>query len=173
VRIPACAELREARKDRGVSQRELAERAGVSQPLISRIENEDVDPRLSTLHRIAAAINQEEHIADDETVEVAVRDAVRRQREAERLTQGEVAEQAGVSQPLIARIEGHDVDPRASPFRSILDVFEGFSSADTQRADPGGGQSIDDTSANVSSDELPTERSESILQEIEASFEKV
>ncbi|MFB6194470.1 MAG: CBS domain-containing protein [Halobaculum sp.] len=40
------------------------------------------------------------------------------------LTQSEVADRAGVSQPLIARIEGGDVDPRLSTLRSIVEVLE-------------------------------------------------
>ncbi|AOW80012.1 XRE family transcriptional regulator [Halodesulfurarchaeum formicicum] len=39
-----------------MTQRELADRAEVSQPLIARIEGGDVDPRLSTLRRIVEAL---------------------------------------------------------------------------------------------------------------------
>ena len=40
------------------------------------------------------------------------------------LTQSELADQADVSQPLIARIEGGDVDPRLSTLRRIVDALE-------------------------------------------------
>jgi predicted transcriptional regulator len=40
------------------------------------------------------------------------------------LTQSELAERAEVSQPLIARIEGGDVDPRLSTLRRIVDAIE-------------------------------------------------
>ncbi|MEF8887448.1 MAG: CBS domain-containing protein [Haloarculaceae archaeon] len=40
------------------------------------------------------------------------------------LTQSELAERADVSQPLIARIEGGDVDPRLSTLRRIVDALE-------------------------------------------------
>jgi predicted transcriptional regulator len=40
------------------------------------------------------------------------------------LTQSEVAEMADVSQPLIARIEGGDVDPRLSTLRRIVEALE-------------------------------------------------
>jgi predicted transcriptional regulator len=40
------------------------------------------------------------------------------------LTQSELAEQADVSQPLIARIEGGDVDPRLSTLRRIVGALE-------------------------------------------------
>lgn len=53
--------LRDVRRMRlglGLTQKELADMAGVSQPLIARIENEDVDPRWSTLQRIIKALEQ-------------------------------------------------------------------------------------------------------------------
>jgi predicted transcriptional regulator len=40
------------------------------------------------------------------------------------LTQSELAEQADVSQPLIARIEGGDVDPRLSTLRRIVSALQ-------------------------------------------------
>ncbi|SDJ88683.1 Predicted transcriptional regulator with C-terminal CBS domains [Halovenus aranensis] len=40
------------------------------------------------------------------------------------LTQSELAENAEVSQPLIARIEGGDVDPRLSTLRRIVNALE-------------------------------------------------
>lgn len=40
------------------------------------------------------------------------------------LTQSELAEQASVSQPLIARIEGGDVDPRLSTLRRIVGALD-------------------------------------------------
>ncbi len=40
------------------------------------------------------------------------------------LTQSELAERADVSQPLIARIEGGDVDPRLSTLRRIVDALQ-------------------------------------------------
>ncbi|WP_435125819.1 CBS domain-containing protein [Halobaculum sp. D14] len=40
------------------------------------------------------------------------------------LTQSELADDADVSQPLIARIEGGDVDPRLSTLRRIVEALE-------------------------------------------------
>lgn len=40
------------------------------------------------------------------------------------LTQAELAERAAVSQPLIARIEGGDVDPRLSTLRRIVNALD-------------------------------------------------
>ena len=45
------------------------------------------------------------------------------------LTQSELAERADVSQPLIARIEGGDVDPRLSTLRRIVNALDRAESA--------------------------------------------
>jgi transcriptional regulator with XRE-family HTH domain len=48
--------IRELRDKRGLSQRELAERSGVSREYIARIELGQHDPTISTLERLAAAL---------------------------------------------------------------------------------------------------------------------
>lgn len=60
MELPTPQDLRERRKSLELTQSELAERADVSQPLIARIEGEDVDPRLSTLRRIVKALDEVE-----------------------------------------------------------------------------------------------------------------
>ena len=49
---------------------------------------------------------------------------LRERRNALGLTQSELAERAEVSQPLIARIEGGDVDPRLSTLRRIVEALD-------------------------------------------------
>ena len=49
---------------------------------------------------------------------------LRERRNALDLTQSELADSADVSQPLIARIEGGDVDPRLSTLRRIVEALE-------------------------------------------------
>lgn len=48
------------RRRLGLTQAQLASAAGVSQPLIARIENGSVDPRLSTFRSILEALNRAE-----------------------------------------------------------------------------------------------------------------
>ncbi len=57
MRIPTRAELRKRRLELGMTQREVAERAGISQPLVARIETGGVDPRVSTLTKIVEVLN--------------------------------------------------------------------------------------------------------------------
>jgi len=57
--IPTPSDLKRLRKEANLTQKELAEIAGVSQPLIARMENEgknSVDPRVSTLKKVLNAI---------------------------------------------------------------------------------------------------------------------
>ena len=58
MELPTPQDLRTRRTELDLTQSELADRAGVSQPLIARIEGGDVDPRLSTLRRIVAALDE-------------------------------------------------------------------------------------------------------------------
>ncbi|ADE36633.1 CBS domain-containing protein [Methanohalophilus mahii] len=58
--LPTAQSIKQQRIELGLTQSGLAKRAGVSQPLIARIEAGDVDPRLSTLRKIFAAFDQSE-----------------------------------------------------------------------------------------------------------------
>jgi predicted transcriptional regulator len=60
MNLPTPDDLRQRRDTVGLTQSELADRADVSQPLIARVENDDVDPRLSTLRRIVNALDAAE-----------------------------------------------------------------------------------------------------------------
>ncbi|MFW6448815.1 MAG: CBS domain-containing protein [Halobacteriota archaeon] len=60
MELPTPSDLRQRRTSLELTQREVAEAAGVSQPLIARIEGGDVDPRLSTLRRIIEALDEAE-----------------------------------------------------------------------------------------------------------------
>ena len=55
--VPTPADLKEARQAKSITQGELADLVGVSQPALSQIESGNNDPRLSTVMRIAKAIN--------------------------------------------------------------------------------------------------------------------
>jgi transcriptional regulator with XRE-family HTH domain len=51
--------ITQIRKAKGITQTELADRCGTTQQQIARIENGSVDPRLSTLRRVADALGCE------------------------------------------------------------------------------------------------------------------
>ncbi len=56
--IPSPDEIRRMRIAVGLTQKELARIAGVSQSLIARIEKGNVNPRMNTLRKILDAINR-------------------------------------------------------------------------------------------------------------------
>jgi predicted transcriptional regulator len=58
MHIPNAGELRAKRELLGVTQAHLARMAGISQSMIARIEAGSVDPRVSTLTKIVAVLNQ-------------------------------------------------------------------------------------------------------------------
>lgn len=59
IDVPTPSEIAQARKDAGLTQGELADRVGVSQPALSQIESGNNDPTLSTVQKIAIEINRE------------------------------------------------------------------------------------------------------------------
>ncbi len=54
-----CSLIRAWREHLGLTQTEVAERLGVSQPSYSRMEAKSANPRVATLKRIAAALGVE------------------------------------------------------------------------------------------------------------------
>ncbi|WP_292484667.1 CBS domain-containing protein [Methanohalobium sp.] len=59
--FPTAENLKRKRNELGFTQNELAKMTGVSQPLIARIESNDVDPRLSTVKKIYDAFQKAEN----------------------------------------------------------------------------------------------------------------
>ena len=57
--MKASTILREARRSAGLTQRELADRAGVPQPALSRIERGHASPRFDTLDRLLRGCGKE------------------------------------------------------------------------------------------------------------------
>ena len=58
--LPTSREFRYMRKKAGLTQKELAARAGLSQPLIARIEKGDIDTKLSTAQKILDVLKASE-----------------------------------------------------------------------------------------------------------------
>ncbi len=57
MHIPTPEELRSRREVLGIRQKELADKAGISQSMVARIEAGNVDPRVSTLSKIVHVLN--------------------------------------------------------------------------------------------------------------------
>jgi predicted transcriptional regulator len=112
MQTPTGEDIRSARENKGLTQSELAERAGVSQPLIARIEGENVDPTIDTLYSVVSVLNSSTSELEEEEVRISMPSVLKDARKRTGYTQGELAEVADVSQPLISRIERQDVNPK-------------------------------------------------------------
>lgn len=55
-RLASALQIRWVRADLGLTQRQLAERVGVSQQQIAKLENPDANPTLGTLAKVAEAL---------------------------------------------------------------------------------------------------------------------
>ena len=53
----------DARKESGLTQQQLAERTGISQADISKLENGNANPSLKTLQRLASAMDKKLNIS--------------------------------------------------------------------------------------------------------------
>jgi predicted transcriptional regulator len=120
MHVPNPRDIRSARKYKSLTQSELAERAGVSQPLVARIEGNDVDPTIDTLYSIVSVLNNSTRDLGQEEVKMSMPSLLKDARKRSGYTQGELAEIADVSQPLISRIENQDINPRASTLRELF-----------------------------------------------------
>ncbi len=68
MRLPGTEELKKRRISLGLTQNELAKLAGVSQPLIARIEAGNIDPRLSTIKKIFDTLESVERKSKKERI---------------------------------------------------------------------------------------------------------
>lgn len=82
--LPTARDIRAHRLRLDLTQEQLADEAGVSQPLIARVENGSVDPRYSTVKAIVEALNRAERrevtveeVMSSEVVAVEADDEVR------------------------------------------------------------------------------------------------
>jgi len=124
MQILTGEDIRAEREDKGLTQSELAEKEGVSQPLIARIESNDVDPTIDTLYSVVSALNDSSADVEQEGVKILMPSVLEGARKQGGYTQGELVDAAGISQPLISRIERQDVNPRSSTLRSLFDQLE-------------------------------------------------
>ena len=66
-RFAVVRKLIALREERGWSQRELADRAGMKQPQLARLETGQVEPRFDTLQRLATALNYKVQVSFEST----------------------------------------------------------------------------------------------------------
>lgn len=64
LRVALIGELIKARKERGLSQRELEALSGVKQPVIARMENGSTVPNLNTILKVLAPLGKTLYVGD-------------------------------------------------------------------------------------------------------------
>lgn len=132
MELPTGQEIREARNSLGLTQAEVARRAGVSQPLIARIEGGEIDITLDTLHSIVAALNRSGKVIEQEEIQSIVPETLRAARKSKGYTQSELAGKADISQALISRIERKEVNPRVSTLRVLFEQLDSIPGESTE-----------------------------------------
>jgi predicted transcriptional regulator len=75
-KLPTGEDIRQLRLKRGFSQAHLADKAGVSQPLIARIEKGTINPPLLTVKRILDALYAEIIVEKITAKDIAVKDVI-------------------------------------------------------------------------------------------------
>ena len=71
-RLPLPEDLKYLRKQKGYTQVELAEQTGFSQSLIARIEQGNVNPRMSTVRKILSVLS----LQSDKAINISTKDAI-------------------------------------------------------------------------------------------------
>lgn len=69
LRMAIIGELINARKEKGISQRELGEMSGVKQPVIARMENGSATPNLNTILKVLAPLGKTLYVGDLEPMD--------------------------------------------------------------------------------------------------------
>ncbi len=71
LRVALISELIDARNEKGITQRELEQLSGVSQPVIARMESGKTVPNLDTIIKILAALGKTLAVVPIDTVRSA------------------------------------------------------------------------------------------------------
>lgn len=64
LRVALIGELIAARKEKGLTQRDLEDLSGVKQPIIARMESGSTTPNLSTVLKVLAPLGKTLYIGD-------------------------------------------------------------------------------------------------------------
>lgn len=130
------AEVKRVRRGQGLSQRQLAERAGLSPAYISEVESGAKEPTLGSLRRLAAGLGLPAEAllaASPPSLEAAAAvpeggptlgQRLRLVRQARGLTLGEGAGRAGISSSYLADIERGRTSPSVDTLRKLAKALE-------------------------------------------------
>ncbi len=138
MELPSLTEIKKYRKKLGITQTELAEKAGISQSLIARVEAGTVDPRYSKIESIFRALNElkreeikVEEIMSREVVTVNISDPISKAielMEEHNVSQLPVFMRNGmvgsISDEIVLKQMSRGVDIKDMPSRKVKDFME-------------------------------------------------
>ena len=64
ARVDIICSIIDARQEKGLSQKELAELTGIKQPAIARLENGHISPSIDTINRLLAPLGKRLAVID-------------------------------------------------------------------------------------------------------------
>ena len=64
LRVALIGEIIKARKEQGLTQRDIEQLSGVKQPIIARMENGTTNPNLGTVLKVLASLGKTLYIGD-------------------------------------------------------------------------------------------------------------
>ena len=106
INLPTPEDFKRLRKNCGLTQQELAEKASVSQSLIARIEAGTVDPRLSTVRKILNVLT-ETNQKELKAIDVAVKKVITIQEIDPISKASKLMSEIGISQVPVCNAAGH------------------------------------------------------------------
>jgi len=109
------------RRDKKLSQAELAEKVGISTTYLCQIEKGNVTPSLETLKAIAEALGVSPQDIMETPCHIGCR--IKKVRQERGITQAELARKAGVSTGLIGQIESGKVEPSIKTLEKIASAL--------------------------------------------------
>lgn len=122
-RVTLGARLRLAREARELTLETVAQKVGISASYLSQVERELATPAISTLRRLAEALQ----VAPNQLVPTAQQDSLGAKLKTLRtnlgLSRADVAQRAGVSVSLVAQIENGRTHPSLETLQRISDVL--------------------------------------------------
>ncbi len=121
--------INKIRKQKGMTQKELAEKLGVSYVMISQYEHGIRKPKIKMIKNIAAALNVEytELLCDDSEYNAestTIGERIRMYRKEKRLTQKQLAEKANIAETSVVNYETERRAPSVETIKKIADALD-------------------------------------------------
>jgi predicted transcriptional regulator len=96
--IPSITSVKDRRKNLGITQKELANEAKLSQSLIAKLESGKIDPSYSTVSKLLEVLEKKEHKKEKSCKEIMTKNLIRLTPEEKVSRTIEIIKEKGISQ---------------------------------------------------------------------------